>query len=90
MMEGGRQEAKDFFDLYFLSHTFMPLANFSEKFCAPVQIEGLIHWFRTFDRFALKIGILDIKAQTRPDWRQMEKHFQKEIERLIEMEVDFQ
>jgi predicted nucleotidyltransferase component of viral defense system len=88
-LEGGRQEAKDLFDLYFLSHTFMPLANFSEKFCAPVQIEGLIRWFRTFDRFAMKTGILDIKAQARPDWRQIEKHFQEEIERLIEMEVDF-
>jgi len=50
----------------------------------------LIRWFRTFDRFAMKTGILEIKAQTRPDWRGMERHFQNEIERLIEMEVDFQ
>ncbi|MFH1903338.1 MAG: nucleotidyl transferase AbiEii/AbiGii toxin family protein [Candidatus Omnitrophota bacterium] len=89
MMEGGRQEAKDFFDLYFLSNTFIPLANFSREFCEPAQIEGLIHWFRTFDRLAMKTGILDIKARVKPDWRQMEKYFQKEIERLIEMEVDF-
>lgn len=87
-MEGGRQEAKDFFDLYFLSNTFMPLANFSRKFCGPVQIEGLIRWFRTFDRFAMKTGLLDIRARVKPEWQKMEKHFQEEVERLIEMEVD--
>ena len=40
---------------------------FSEKFCAPVQIEGLIRYFRTFDRFAMKIGVLQIKRRMRKD-----------------------
>ncbi|MCX5712688.1 MAG: nucleotidyl transferase AbiEii/AbiGii toxin family protein [Candidatus Omnitrophica bacterium] len=29
---GGRQEAKDFFDLYFLSKTFMPLSSFVNEY----------------------------------------------------------
>lgn len=85
---GGRQEAKDYFDLYVLSHTFMPLSKFAREFCGPVQKEGLIRWFNTFDRFRMKSGLLELKTKVQHNWPTMEKHFNKEIDRLIAMEMD--
>ncbi|MFH0796283.1 MAG: nucleotidyl transferase AbiEii/AbiGii toxin family protein [Candidatus Omnitrophota bacterium] len=85
---GGRQEAKDHVDLYVLSHTFMPLSKFAREFCGPVQKEGLIRWFNTFDRFRMKSGLLELRTKVPHDWQIMERHFKDEIGRLIAMEVD--
>ncbi|MEW6040865.1 MAG: nucleotidyl transferase AbiEii/AbiGii toxin family protein [Elusimicrobiota bacterium] len=86
---GGRREAKDFCDLYFLSHTFMGLADFAWKHCDNVIRENLIIWFRTYDRMEMKMGLMDLKLKKQIDYRDMEKHFKKEIDRLIEREVFF-
>lgn len=86
---GGREEAKDFYDLYFLSHTFMSLSTFARTYCDASQREGLIRWFRTYGRLDMKTGIMELRAQTRPNYNQMERHFKKEIDRLIEKEIEF-
>lgn len=85
----GRQEAKDFYDLYFLSHTYKRLAEFAWKHCTPVQQEALINWYRTYDRMNIKSGILDLRvaAKSRVDFREIEEHFNKEIDRLLEKEI---
>ena len=57
---GGKQEAKDLYDLYFLSHTFMPVSDFADKYCNTAIKEGLIRWFRTFDRMVMMDGILTL------------------------------
>ncbi len=85
---GGREEAKDFYDLYFLSHTFMGLSRFASTYCDASQREGLIRWFRTYDRLNMKAGIRELKAQTKPDYNQIERHFKKEIDKLIEKEIE--
>lgn len=85
----GREEAKDFYDLYFLSHTFSPLSEFIWEHCGPVQHEALIYWYRTFDRMNIKTGLLDLKATSKKpvDFGEIDKHFKKEIDRLIEKEI---
>lgn len=81
---GGRQEAKDFYDLYCLSHTFMPLSKFAIEYCDAVRQEGMIHWFHTYDRFEMKTGLLDLKTNEKTDYREIERHFKNEIDRLVD------
>ena len=87
MTVGGRQEAKDFYDLYCLSSTFSPLYKFAGKYCDSVRKEALIRWFRTYDRMQIKTGLLELKTDKNLDYKLMEKHFKKQIDRLIEKEA---
>ena len=84
---GGRTEAKDLFDIYFLSHTFMPLSQFVEKYGNFSLKEGLIHWFRTYDRMQIKEGILSLETDKDTDYKIIEKHFNAEIDKIIESEI---
>jgi len=84
---GGRQEAKDFFDLYYLSKTYVPLSKFAEKFCKVIEKESLILWYRTYDRNTIKMDLLDIITDKPIDYREMDRHFKKEIELIIKTEV---
>ena len=84
---GGRQEAKDLYDLYFLSHTFMPVSNFADKYCNITIKEGLIRWFHTFDRMAMMDGILTLDINKKIDYKELEKHFKKEINKIVEKQL---
>ena len=86
--EGGRVEAKDFYDLYFLSHTFMPLSEFVDKFTDIALKEALINWFRTYDRMKIMDGILDLDTNKKASYKNMEMHFKKEIDRIIKGEIE--
>jgi hypothetical protein len=81
---GGRAEAKDFYDLYFLSHTFMKLSKFIEKYGNPIIIEGLVRWFRSYDRIAMMDGVLTLDADRQVNYKKMEAHFNNEIDKTIE------
>ncbi|MBI5207388.1 MAG: nucleotidyl transferase AbiEii/AbiGii toxin family protein [Candidatus Firestonebacteria bacterium] len=85
---GGRQEAKDLFDIYFLSYSFMGLADFIDKYCDQVLKEGLIRWYRTFDRTEMKIGLSEIKTDKTIEFRDIDKHFAGEIDKILTMEID--
>jgi predicted nucleotidyltransferase len=87
--KGTRQTAKDFFDLYCLSHTFMRLSDFSFKFCNQTMREGIIRCFHSYSRFDMKIGFLELKLKKAVDYRGIERHFKTEINNIIEKEVDF-
>jgi len=80
---GGRQEAKDFFDLYYLSTTFLPISKFVKKFCESSERERVIVWHRRFDRTSMASGLLDIRTHHSPDIKAMSKHFDSEIEKII-------
>ncbi len=84
---GGRQDAKDFFDLYFLSKTFMPLSVFAVKYCGAAQIESIIVWYRTYDRLSIKLGLNDIMTDKRFDYQEMERYFKHEIEEIVKKEI---
>lgn len=86
--EGGRQEAKDFYDLYFLSHTFMNLSDFAFKYCNAVMQEALIRWFRIYPRMEIISGLLDLQTKNKIDYRTMERHFKKEIDALLERQIE--
>lgn len=87
LFTGGRQEAKDFFDLYFLSKTFMPLSSFVNEYCQQPQKESIIIWFRTYDRFEMKTGLLEIITNKKVTFQEMELHFKEEIEKIIAAEL---
>lgn len=84
---GGRQEAKDFFDLYFLSKTFMPLSNFVNQYYRQPQRESVIIWYRTYDRFEMKAGLPEIITDKQVPFQEIERHFKKEIEKIISAEI---
>ncbi|MCJ7645798.1 nucleotidyl transferase AbiEii/AbiGii toxin family protein [bacterium] len=85
--KGGREEPKDFYDLYVLSHTFMRLSEFARRYCDSTRKEGLITWFRSYDRMEMKTGLLDIITDNRIDYKNMERHFNEEIDRLVKKEI---
>lgn len=84
---GGRLEAKDFYDLYFLSQTFMSLSKFIEKYGSLVMMEGIIRWFRAYDRMAMMDGVLTLDVNRKVDYKRMEAHFKKEIDKAIESQL---
>lgn len=84
---GGREEAKDFYDLYFLSHTFQRLSVFIGRYGNPAIKEGFINWFRTYNRMDIKTGILELISRKEIDYRLMERHFKKEIDAIIKKEL---
>ena len=67
----------------------MSLSQFAEKFCDAVRKEALIRWFRTYDRMEVKTSLLDLRTNKKIDYNTIEKHFKKQIDRLIEEEIGF-
>lgn len=86
---GGRQEAKDFYDLYCLSHTFKRLSDFAANYCDSTTKEALIGWFRSYNRMEMKTGLLELEIKKEVNYPDLELHFKREIERLLEKEVEF-
>ena len=84
---GGRQEAKDFFDLYFLSKTYMSLSNFVAEYCQQPQKESIIVWFRSYDRLEIKAGLTEIKTDKQVSFFEMEHHFKDEVDKIIAAEI---
>jgi hypothetical protein len=80
--EGGRQTARDLFDLYHLSLRAEPLASFAGRHCDDLQIEGLCNWFRSFDRTAIKIELAEVRTAKPVEFREIDRYFAREIERL--------
>ena len=79
---GGREEAKDFYDLYCLSQIFMKLSDFTVTYCDLNTIEALIRWFKTYDRLHIKTGLLELKTTQKANYSELERHFKKEIIQL--------
>lgn len=85
---GGRQEAKDLFDIYFLSKEFSGLSDFIDKYCDQVLKEGVIRWFRTFKRMEMKADLADIKTEKTITFRDIDRHLDEEIKKILEKEID--
>ncbi len=84
---GGRTDAKDFYDIYFLSHTFMPLSKFASKYCGPTLLEAIIKWFRTYDRMAMMDEVLTLDTDKAVDCKALDRHFKKEVDSILEHEL---
>ena len=88
-LTGGRQEAKDFYDLYCLSQAFLQLSDFCIKYVnQPVFKEAIIRWFNTYSRLDIKTGLLELRLNKKINYIEMERHFKKEIDTLIEREIN--
>lgn len=79
LVQEGRNEARDVFDLYMLSKNIKPLHIFLKHISRSYQ-KGMIHWYRTFSRHDLRLGVLDIERYEAPfDSREMITHLENEI-----------
>lgn len=83
----GRNAPKDYYDLYVLSKVFRPLSVFAFEHCNRIFREMLVRWFRTYDRMSMKTGVLELETYQKVDTREIEKHFQEEIDAIVEEEV---
>ena len=81
---GGRQEARDFYDVYCLSTITMPLSEFVSIYCNDTMKEAVVRWYQTYDRMNIKTGLLDLPTKAKPDYPLIENHFKKEIDKLVE------
>lgn len=88
LAKGGRQEAKDFYDLFCLSQIFMKLSNFSFKYGTPLIRELLVRWFRSYNRLDMKTGLLELGLKKNVDYADIERHFKGEIEKILEKEIE--
>lgn len=85
---GGRTEAKDFYDLFMLSNTFMPLSKFVGEYGNANIVEALVGWYSTYDRMGVIDGLLNLDTTKKVDFKAIDQHFKKEIGRIIEAELD--
>lgn len=87
--KGGRQEAKDLYDLYCISHIFKQLSDFSFGYGNQLMREAIIRWFRTYNRMDMKTGLLELQLKKNINYNDIERHFKQEVNRIIEKEVEF-
>lgn len=80
---GGREEAKDFYDVYQLSSTYQRLSRFALEHCNDLQREALIRWYHTYSRSAIKEGLMELKTRGPVEFVTVERHLKREIEELI-------
>ena len=80
---GGREEAKDFYDVYQLSSTYKRLSRFALEHCDDLQKEALIRWFHTYSRPEIKVGLMELKTRNPVEFVILERHFKQEIDELI-------
>lgn len=57
---GGRQTAKDIFDLYYLSKNYQPISEFCLSHFPIESLENLCSWYRRFSRMDLKLDLQDL------------------------------
>jgi len=79
---GGRQTARDLFDLYCLSLRAQPLSSFAAEHCDDLQIEGLCNWYRSFDRMTMKTELMELRTKHPVEFREIDRYFLKEIDLL--------
>lgn len=85
---GGRQDAKDLFDIYFLSQKYLRLSDFVNEYCEQTLKEGVIRWFRTFNRLEMKTDLAEIKSDELIEFKEIDKHLSGEIDKILLREVD--
>jgi predicted nucleotidyltransferase component of viral defense system len=80
---GGRQEAKDYYDLYQLSSTYLRLSEFVMKHCDDLKKEALVRWYHVYDRLEIKVGLTELKTRIPVEFSALERHFKREIDAII-------
>ena len=83
--KGGRQEARDLFDLYYLSHTYKRLSLFVQEFSDQVYVEGLVTWWQSINKRNMQQGIGEIRTDKKLEYVEIDKHLGKEMNLILEM-----
>ncbi len=83
--KGGRQEARDLFDLYYLSHTYKRLSSFVQEFSDQVYVEGLVTWWQSINKRDMQQGIGEIITDKKLEYVEIDKHLGKEMNLILEM-----
>lgn len=83
VIEWGRQEARDAFDIYLLSKKIRPLHVFLQE--VPRQMQrGAVQWYRTFSRGEIKLGLMDLDIyDNKFDAKKMIIYLESEIKEFI-------
>lgn len=76
-MAGGRQTAKDKYDLWYLSEHYEPLSIWFPKHFVREDYARLVMWLRTMTTQAAVFGLLDAKSGC--DTRRIQKHLEDQI-----------
>lgn len=72
-----RQEAKDIFDIYYLSENYQPLEEFFRKYFTSKLFVRLDSWYRTLDRREMMIDLSERTESVDP--RKVFKHLDDQI-----------
>lgn len=86
IIHAGRQSVKDLFDIYYLSKHHQPLSEFFFEYFSYDKAEGLIAWYRGFNRMNLKTELMDLvpKVNTNEVIRYLDGEIlRKLLEKLI-------
>ena len=84
----GRREARDAFDIYMLSRKIKPLHLFLKGLSTQIQ-RGMVHWYRTFSRQDLKLGLLDLDIYIDEfNSREMIAYLEDQIKKFIKEMVE--
>lgn len=82
IIEGGRREARDAFDIYMLSKKIKPLNLFLKSIARYLQ-RGIVHWYRSFSRQEMKLGLLDLDIYDKKfNSREMIAYLENEIKKF--------
>jgi len=82
-MPCGRNQPRDVFDLYALSRKIMPLSVFLHRLPIGLQ-RRMVHWYRSFSRQDLKLGLLDLDIYDRKfDAKEAVIYIENEIKDFI-------
>ncbi len=76
-----RQEAKDIFDIYYLSENYQPLEEFFQKHFLPKLFGRLDSWYRSLDRREMMIDLGERVEDVDP--RKVFKHLDDQIIRNL-------
>ena len=84
---GGRQSAKDLFDLYYLSKNHLNLSKFVARYCDQARREGIIRWWNSFDRMEMKLELSEVKTKENIEFIYIDKHIDNEIKIMLREEI---
>lgn len=77
----GRQTAKDFFDIYYLSKHHKPVSEFFLEHFSPEKAERFTAWYRGFNRTDLKLELLDLVENI--DTAEVIRYLDEQILRIL-------
>jgi predicted nucleotidyltransferase component of viral defense system len=84
---GGRNEARDVVDLYYLSRKIELLHDFLKQ-TPRIQQRGIVHWYRRFSRQEFKLAFLDLEIYDRKlSSTEVIRHLEQEVKTFMEGEL---